>query len=106
MLRPGGTAAFLDFSKSPNRLSQHLAYSILYLWGAFWGLVLHRQPAVYAYIANSLWHFPDRAALREELASVGFVELASRQFYFGTLELITVVKPVERESGIPLARNA
>ena len=98
VLRPGGTAAFLDFSKSPNWLSQRLAYSILYVWGAFWGLVLHRQPAVYAYIANSLWHFPDRVALREELAAAGFVELASRQFYFGTLELITVVKPVECEA--------
>jgi ubiquinone/menaquinone biosynthesis C-methylase UbiE len=68
---------------------------VLYVWGAFWGLVLHGQPAVYAYIAKSLWHFPDRVALREELARVGFVEVSSRQFYFGTLELITVVKPLD-----------
>ncbi len=95
VLRPGGTAAFLDFSKSPHWLWRRLSYSVLYLWGAFWGLVLHRQPAVYAYIAKSLWQFPDRRALREELARVGFVEVSSRQFYFGTLELITVVKSLD-----------
>ena len=98
VLRPGGTAAFLDFSKSPHWLWQRLAYGVLYVWGAFWGLVLHGQPAVYAYIAKSLWHFPDRVALRQELARTGFTEVSSRQFYLGTLEMITVTKPdVARE---------
>jgi ubiquinone/menaquinone biosynthesis methyltransferase len=94
VLRPGGTAAFLDFSKSPNRFFQRLSYGVLYLWGSFWGLVLHRQPAVYAYIAKSLWHFPDREQLRRDLTNVGFAEVFSRKFYFGTLEIITVSKPV------------
>jgi len=95
VLRPGGTAAFLDFSKSPNRLLQRLSFTVLYVWGSFWGLVLHRQPAVYAYIAKSLWHFPDRESLRRDLAHVGFTEVFSRKFYFGTLEIITVSKPVD-----------
>ena len=95
VLRPGGTAAFLDFSKSPHWLSRRVAYAVLYVWGAFWGLVLHGQPAVYAYIAKSLWHFPDRVALRAELARLGFVEASSRRFYCGTLELITVTKPLD-----------
>ena len=103
VLRPGGTAAFLDFSKSPHRLWQRLTYAVLYVWGALWGLVLHGQPAVYAYIAKSLWHFPDRIALREEFTRVGFVEASSRQFYFGTLELITVVKPLDERRRVPRA---
>jgi demethylmenaquinone methyltransferase/2-methoxy-6-polyprenyl-1,4-benzoquinol methylase len=94
VLRPGGTAAFLDFSKSPNRFLQRLSFAVLYLWGSFWGLVLHGQPAVYAYIAKSLWHFPDRESLRRDLTNAGFVEVFSRKFYFGTLEIITVSKPV------------
>lgn len=93
VLRPGGTAAFLDFSKSPHWLWQRMAYGVLYIWGAFWGLVLHGQPAVYAYIAKSLWHFPDRRALRRELSAAGLTEVSSRQFYLGTLEMITVTKP-------------
>jgi demethylmenaquinone methyltransferase/2-methoxy-6-polyprenyl-1,4-benzoquinol methylase len=93
VLRPGGTAAFLDFSKSPHWLWQRLTYGVLYAWGALWGLLLHRQPAVYAYIAKSLWHFPDRVTLRQELSRAGLTEVSSRQFYCGTLELITVTKP-------------
>lgn len=93
VLRPGGTAAFLDFSKSPHWLLQRLTYGVLYVWGGFWGLLLHGQPAVYAYIAKSLWQFPDRAALRRELAAAGLAEVSSRRFYLGTLEMITVTKP-------------
>lgn len=93
VLRPGGTAAFLDFSKSPHWLWQRLTYWVLYVWGAFWGLVLHGQPAVYAYIATSLWQFPDRVSLRKELANAGLTEIFSRRFYLGTLEMITVVRP-------------
>lgn len=102
VLRPGGTAAFLDFSKSPHWLSQRLSFAVLYLWGSFWGLVLHRQPAVYAYIAKSLWHFPDRKAIRRELSKVGFAEVFSRKFYCGTLEIITVRKPVLEQ--VPASR--
>jgi demethylmenaquinone methyltransferase/2-methoxy-6-polyprenyl-1,4-benzoquinol methylase len=103
VLRPGGTAAFLDFSKSPDRLLQRLSFAVLYLWGSFWGLVLHRQPAVYAYIAKSLWHFPDRTTLRRDLSDVGFTEVFSRKFYFGTLEIITVSKPVHQPVHSPRA---
>lgn len=99
VLRPGGTAAFLDFSKSPHWLWQRLTYGVLYAWGAFWGLLLHRQPAVYAYIAKSLWHFPDRVALRRQLSHAGFTERSSRSFYGGTLEMITVTKsPADEEA--------
>lgn len=98
VLRPGGVAAFLDFSKSPRRLWQRLTYGVLYAWGGLWGLLLHRQPAVYAYIAKSLWHFPDRDALRREFSHAGFTVTSSRRFYFGTLEMLTVVKtPAGRE---------
>ena len=93
VLRPGGTAAFLDFSKSPNWLWQRLIYYVLFIWGSFWGLVLHRQPSVYAYIAKSLWQFPDRIEFRHALSQVGLVLVSSRSFYFGTLELIIVIKP-------------
>ena len=102
VLRPGGTAAFLDFSKSPQWLVQRISFAVLYLWGSFWGLVLHRQPAVYAYIAKSLWHFPDRQAIRHDLSNAGFTEVFSRQFYCGTLEIITVSKPAHEQ--VPAAR--
>jgi ubiquinone/menaquinone biosynthesis methyltransferase len=101
VLRPGGTAAFLDFSKSPNWLWQRITYYVLFIWGSFWGLVLHFQPSVYAYIAKSLWHFPDRIELRQVLSHVGLELVSSRRFYFGTLELITVIKPFSESESTP-----
>jgi ubiquinone/menaquinone biosynthesis methyltransferase len=101
VLRPGGTAAFLEFSKSPNRFWQHIIYYVLFTWGSFWGLVLHFQPSVYAYIAKSLWQFPDRIELRQALTNVGLVLVSSRRFYFGTLELITMIKPISESESTP-----
>jgi demethylmenaquinone methyltransferase/2-methoxy-6-polyprenyl-1,4-benzoquinol methylase len=92
-LSPGGTAGFLDFSKPRNKLVQRFQHFVLTLWGGFWGLVLHGNPEVYSYIAKSLATFPDRTTLREMLDSRGFVNLRSKYFYFGTLELLVFDAP-------------
>lgn len=93
VLRPGGTAAFLDFSKPKGKVVQHTQHAILITWGSFWGLALHRNAEVYAYIAKSLQQFPDRVKLREMIASRGFTDLRARNFYFGALELLTFNAP-------------
>lgn len=93
ILRPGGTAAFLDFSKPRNKLIQRIQHGVLTMWGGFWGLALHRNSEVYAYIAKSLVTFPDRPTLRDMLQSRGFVNLRSKYFYFGTLELLVFDAP-------------
>jgi ubiquinone/menaquinone biosynthesis methyltransferase len=43
ILKPGGTAAFLDFSKSPNKFLQAIQLPVLKTWGAFWGIVVHAR---------------------------------------------------------------
>lgn len=93
VLRPGGIAAFLDFSKPPQKLLQFVEHFCLKTWGGFWGLVLHRNSEVYAYIANSLQQFPDRNELRQMLGDRGFADVWSRRFYFGALELLVFSKP-------------
>jgi len=92
ILKPGGTAAFLDFSKPASRLGQQITYAILKVWGGFWGLILHGTPEVYAYIAESLKQFPDRIELRKVLADEGFTSIQSRQFYLGIVDLV-IFKP-------------
>ena len=91
ILKPGGQAAFLDFSKSPARWSQALQLPMLKLWGGFWGIVLHGGPE-HAYIAESLRQFPDRRALREKIAGHGFSLLAARSCFGGMLEILVMVK--------------
>lgn len=93
ILKPAGVVALLDFSKPPNRFLQSLQFAILKYWCGFWGLVLHGNPEVHAYIAASLDCFPDREQLRTLIDETGFVVSRSRRFYFGVLELLVLHKP-------------
>jgi len=92
VLRPGGTAAFLDFSKPRNRFGQALGHAALKFWGGFWGLVLHGNPDVYGYIADSLRLYPDRTALRERFADRGFALVRGRRYMGGLLEMVQFKK--------------
>ena len=92
VLRPGGTAAFLDFSKPRNRFGQALSHAALKFWGGFWGLVLHGNPDVYGYIADSLKLYPDRTALRERFVDRGFDLVQSKRYMGGLLEVVQFKK--------------
>ncbi len=94
VLKPGGVAAFLDFSKPNARLPQRVEYWILKLWTGFWGMLLHRNHEVYSYIAESLRDFPDRVRLREIFEGKGFTVMASRSYFFGITGLLVVRKAV------------
>jgi demethylmenaquinone methyltransferase/2-methoxy-6-polyprenyl-1,4-benzoquinol methylase len=72
VLRPGGTAAFLDFGKARRPRIQRVQLRLLGIWGSLWGWLLHRNPEVYGYIARSLALFPDRRAFAGLLRQVGF----------------------------------
>jgi demethylmenaquinone methyltransferase/2-methoxy-6-polyprenyl-1,4-benzoquinol methylase len=89
ILKPGGVAAFLDFSKPTYRPMQVAEYWLLKSWGSFWGWALHGNPEIYAYIAESLALFPDRIHLRTRLSEHGLEPTASRRFFFGIVELLT-----------------
>jgi demethylmenaquinone methyltransferase/2-methoxy-6-polyprenyl-1,4-benzoquinol methylase len=93
MLKPGGHAAFLDFSKSPNRPMAALTHGLLKFWGSFWGIVLHRNPDVYGYIAGSLARFPDRNSLNDQVTEAGLTVDSSQLFYGGMLQLLVIHKP-------------
>lgn len=91
-LRPGGTAAFLDFSKPPGRAAQRLQYLLLLGWGGLWGRVLHRNAEVYAYIAKSLQRFPDRDAFHSLLEGRGLQIQRIQRLYGGMLEITVAQK--------------
>jgi ubiquinone/menaquinone biosynthesis C-methylase UbiE len=54
---------------------------------------MHGNPAVYAYIAESLRLFPDRNALRAMFADVGFVNISLHGRMCGLIDLIVARKP-------------
>jgi demethylmenaquinone methyltransferase/2-methoxy-6-polyprenyl-1,4-benzoquinol methylase len=92
VLKPGGVAAFLDFSKPCGKIPQKMEYWGLKIWTGLWGTLLHRNHEVYSYIAESLRRFPHRAQLRDILRNKGFSVIDSRLFFGGVTELLVVQK--------------
>jgi demethylmenaquinone methyltransferase/2-methoxy-6-polyprenyl-1,4-benzoquinol methylase len=92
VLRPGGSAAFLDFSKSNFPVRAALDHALLKIWGGFWGLVFHRDPHVYGYIADSLRRFPARSGLRHVFRSAGLTIREGLPRFFGMIEILLVRK--------------
>lgn len=92
VLKPGGTALFLDFSKSPHPILSRIQLFVLQFWGSLWGLVMHRKGSVYGYIAQSLRTFPDRAALKHLLTTHGFEVTETTTFFTGIIQLIVCRK--------------
>ena len=90
VLKPGGTAAFLDFSKSPDPLRQRLQLRLLRTWCGLWGFMLHRAWHVHGYIAESLATFPDRDEFLKLIDASGFKTVLTKRFFFGMLELAVI----------------
>jgi ubiquinone/menaquinone biosynthesis methyltransferase len=97
VLKPGGVAAFLDFSKPSVNLTQKMEYWVLKIWAGSWGILLHRNHEVYSYIAESLERFPDRDRLRNIFREGGFAVIDSRLFLGGITELLVFQKLPQAE---------
>jgi len=99
ILKPGGHAAFLDFSKSSRPGRQAIQYWLLKCWCGLWGTILHGNPTIHAYIADSLEQFPPREEYHRLVRRTGFELVSSRLFYFGMLELLVIrkVSPFKRK---------
>ncbi len=91
LLKPGGTAAFLDFSRNKGWL-QKIQLALLTIWGGLWGLILHRHTDPYIYIAKSLRHYPDRQSFHALLQTSGFTIGLAKLFFFGYVEVTVVTK--------------
>ncbi|MFA5516312.1 MAG: class I SAM-dependent methyltransferase [Desulfuromonadales bacterium] len=92
ILKPGGCAAFLDFSKASRPLPQKGQYWLLKGWCGLWGTLLHANPTIHAYIADSLRQFPAREDYHRLARQTGFTLVSSKLFYFGMLELLVLRK--------------
>ncbi len=92
ILKPGGLAVFLDFSKPAHPLLQCISHAVLKLWGGIWGWILHRDPRVYTYIADSLARYPDRRLLASLFKEAGFEIQNTHLAFAGLIECRTVRK--------------
>jgi demethylmenaquinone methyltransferase/2-methoxy-6-polyprenyl-1,4-benzoquinol methylase len=102
VLKPGGIASFLDFSRPRGKAPAWLESLLLSVWGGWWGLVFHGNPAVYAYIAASLARFPDRRELAALFRSHGLDVQASCLLFGGIVARITACKSVSGKGAGPV----
>jgi demethylmenaquinone methyltransferase/2-methoxy-6-polyprenyl-1,4-benzoquinol methylase len=87
VLKPGGTAAFLEFSTSHVPRLRGLQLRLLGAWGGVWGWIFHRNPEVYSYIAKSLSYYPDFVELPLMMARSGFSRVRQKRLLLGMLAL-------------------
>lgn len=87
VLAPGGLFVILDFSHSHTSLASTFQIGLLRFWGRLWGALLHGNPEVYGYIAESLRRFPSRPELEKRLRQAGFRRVRSRSFFFGLIAI-------------------
>lgn len=92
VVKPCGVAVFLEFSKSTGKISAKIHKLLLWCWGSFWGLILHGNPRIYGYIAESLDRFPDRRTLRAMFREYGFIDIVSWRRMFGMVEITAYKK--------------
>jgi demethylmenaquinone methyltransferase/2-methoxy-6-polyprenyl-1,4-benzoquinol methylase len=89
ILRPGGVAAFLDFSRPAQPLASAAQLALLKCWCSLVSIAVHGRPE-HAYIAESLRKFPDRLALRLRFSESGFAFYHCESFLGGITEILMV----------------
>ncbi len=92
IMKHGANAAFLDFSNPNFKLLQKFKLFFLKIWGNIWGIILHRNPDVYGYIAESLKNYPDRKSFYNLLSKTGFRTIKRKKYFFGFIEIIRFTK--------------
>jgi demethylmenaquinone methyltransferase/2-methoxy-6-polyprenyl-1,4-benzoquinol methylase len=96
VLKPGGTAAILEFSTPPNAL-----------FGAFYrfystrilpriGAMLSGVPEAYTYLPESVRKFPTAPELAHEMRTAGFADVEFTHMTFGIAALHIGRKPTQR----------
>jgi demethylmenaquinone methyltransferase/2-methoxy-6-polyprenyl-1,4-benzoquinol methylase len=87
VLKPGGTAAILEFSTPPNAIFrgvyQFYSTKILPKIGA----MLSGAPEAYTYLPESVKKFPDAPTLANEMSAAGFKEVTFERMTFGSVAL-------------------
>jgi ubiquinone/menaquinone biosynthesis methyltransferase len=92
-LKPGGFAAFLDFSRPAHPRKARRQAQLLKFWTRLWGMIFHGNADVYGYISASLALFPNTNELQKRILSIGFQQFSRQEFLGGFTALVKFCKP-------------
>jgi demethylmenaquinone methyltransferase/2-methoxy-6-polyprenyl-1,4-benzoquinol methylase len=90
--RPGGRIVVLDFGKPPNPVLRTLYFFYLRMGVPVFGLLFCGNAAAYAYILESLHHYPAQTGVREQMDSFGLKDVQLRNLLGGTMSINWGVK--------------
>lgn len=92
VIKPGGMVAVLEFSKPTlfpfKQLYELYFFKILPSWGKW----ISKSENAYAYLPESVKHFPDGAAFLSHLEKVGFTNNSCKPLTFGICSLYNGIK--------------
>lgn len=88
VLKPGGRFATLDFGKPQNLVWRKLYFGYLATMVPIMGLLFAGSASAYAYILESLKHFPGPVELGERMRELGFRDPQIKTFATGAMALV------------------
>lgn len=93
LLREGGIFVCLDFGVPKRALVKRLSFGYLFLFGTFWGLVLHGKKDTYWHIVESLNAYPGQDSVKKSLQEIGFAKIKLREHLGGIIATLAAVRP-------------
>jgi demethylmenaquinone methyltransferase/2-methoxy-6-polyprenyl-1,4-benzoquinol methylase len=85
--RPGGKLLVLDFGKPENPAWRWLYFTYLRLFVPVLGLVFCGSAGAYAYILESLKHYPAQKGVAEEMSRLGFKNVRIHNVFGGVMSI-------------------
>jgi len=85
--KPGGRVLVLDFGKPDNRAWRAVYFSYLRLFVPVLGLVFCRDAAAYAYILESLKHYPAQHGVADHMRELGMRDVRIVSFLGGIMTI-------------------
>jgi len=93
LLKPGGHFLSSDVGKPEGRLYRRAYLGYLSATGSVLGWLLHRDPDVYRYIAESIKHYPGQNGIRKMMEVTGFVDCGFVTFLGGAIAINRGTRP-------------
>jgi demethylmenaquinone methyltransferase/2-methoxy-6-polyprenyl-1,4-benzoquinol methylase len=87
VVRPGGRVLVLDFGKPDNALWRALFFAYLRLCVPVLGLVFCRNAAAYAYILESLQHYPAQNGVAARMRALGMTNVRIVNLFGGMMSI-------------------
>jgi len=91
--KPGARVLVLDFGKPDNALWRTIYFAYLRVCVPLFGLLFCRNAAAYAYILESLKHFPAQRGVDAKMRSLGLAEVRTFNILGGAMSINSAQKP-------------